>query len=200
MNIPLVVLVVIGIWFFLILKIQTTTLKDKLKRIDILGIIIFVGSATSFLFGLTAGGVLFEWNSPHVIVPLVIGVLGMLAFWFVEVYVAKEPLMPMRVFKEYTAFAGYLGTWTLGIILWSLIYYLVLWVESPFHPLTVVPISSHSLHAPSRCRYTCHHLHHCSLGNDRRYIRDNHAPIPHHHLARVGFYYHRLRPLHTIIS
>src|SRR5262245_60373378 len=121
----------IGIWFFLTLKSTADSLKHKLQRIDVVGVIVFVGSATSFLFGLTAGGVLYPWQSPSVIVPLVVGVFGMVGFWIVEEYIAKEPMMPMRVFKERTALAGYLGTWIHGIILWSIIYYAILWV---FHP------------------------------------------------------------------
>jgi len=129
-NIPVVVIVVIGIQFFLNLRVDTSSLKEKLKRIDVLGVVIFVGSATSFLFGLTAGGVLFSWKTANVIAPIVIGVLGMIGFWFVEEFVAKEPMMPMRVFKERTALAGYVGTWAHGIILWGLIYYALLYCQA----------------------------------------------------------------------
>lgn len=127
-NIPVVVIVAIGIWFFLTLRTDSTSIREKLKRVDYLGIFIFVGSATSFLFGLTAGGVIFPWTSGNVIAPLVIGIFGMVLFWFVEEYVVKEPMMPMRVFKERTAFAGYINIWVHGIILWAIIYYLLLWV------------------------------------------------------------------------
>jgi hypothetical protein len=130
-NIPIVVIVVIGIWFFLTLKSDTSTFKEKLKRIDVLGIVVFVGSATSFLFGLTAGGVLYDWNTGNVIAPVVIGAAGLVLFWFIEERFAKEPMMPMRVFKERTALAGYIGTWAHGIILWGIIYYGVLFVR-PF--------------------------------------------------------------------
>jgi hypothetical protein len=129
-NIPVVIVVAAGIWFFLTLRTDSRSIREKLKRVDYLGIIIFVGSATSFLFGLTAGGVLFPWASANVIAPLIIGIFGMVLFWFVEDYVVKEPMMPMRVFKERTAFAGYIGTWVHGIILWSIIYYLLLWVPA----------------------------------------------------------------------
>ena len=131
-NIPVVVIVLIGIWFFLTLKTDTSSIREKLKRIDYIGIIVFVASATSFLFGLTAGGVLFPWKSASVIVPVVLGIFGLVGFWIIEDYLVKEPMMPMRVFKERTAFAGYVGTWVHGIILWSIIYYMLLWVPSDF--------------------------------------------------------------------
>jgi hypothetical protein len=128
-NIPVVIIVTIGIWFFLTLKSNTDSLREKLKRIDILGVIVFVGSSTSFLFGLTAGGVLYPWASGNVIAPMVIGIAGMVGFWAIEEYLAKEPMMPMRVFKERTAFAGYFGTVVHGLILWGLIYYALLWCQ-----------------------------------------------------------------------
>lgn len=131
-NIPVVIIVMIGIWLFLTLKTDTSSIKEKLKRVDVLGIVVFVASSTSFLFGLTAGGVLFPWKSANVIVPLVLGIIGMVVFWAIEEYLVKEPMMPMRVFKERTALTGYIGTWVHGIILWSIIYYMLLWVPFSF--------------------------------------------------------------------
>jgi Fungal trichothecene efflux pump (TRI12) len=118
----------IGIWLFLTLKTENSSIKKKLKRVDVLGIVIFIITFTLLLFGITAGGVIYPWKSPNIIIPLVIAMIGLVAFWFIEEYVAEEPMIPPRVFKERTAFAGYIGTWAHGIILWGLIYYALLWV------------------------------------------------------------------------
>ena len=152
-NIPVVVIVVLGIYFFLKLRVDNSSIREKIKRVDYIGIIIFVGSSTSFLFGLTAGGVLFPWNSGNVLAPLIIGIFGWVGFWAYEDYGAKEPMMPMRIFKERTAFAGYIGTWVHGIILWSLIYYLLLWVCLPYKSWSdsSVPSGARPHHASSRC-------------------------------------------------
>lgn len=118
----------IGIHFFLNLKMDPTSTKEKLKRIDLLGILVFITSLTILLFTLTAGGTLYPWKSASVIGSLVVGIFGMIGFLFIEEYVVREPMIPLRVFKERTAFAGYLGTLVHGIILWGLIYYAILWV------------------------------------------------------------------------
>lgn len=70
--------------------------------------------------------------------------------------VRRQRTTDAHPFKEYTAFARFLGIWTLGIILWSPIYYLLLWVLSGFHTLMTVSIGPHSLHSSLRCRYPCH--------------------------------------------
>lgn len=124
----------IGIWLFLTLKTDSSSIKEKLKRVDVPGIIVFLISFMCLLFGLTAGGVIYPWNSPNIIVPLIIAIIGLVAFWFIEEYVPQQPMIPPRVFKERTALAGYIGTWAHGTILWGFIYYALLWVSSLLYP------------------------------------------------------------------
>ena len=130
LNLPAVVIVMIGNWFFLTLKTEKSPIKEKLKRVDAIGIIIFLISFICLLFSITAGGVIDPWTSPKVLVPLIVAVLGLIAFWFFEDRVPNEPMIPPRVFKERTALAGYIGTWAHGTILWGFIYYALLWVHS----------------------------------------------------------------------
>ena len=200
-NIPMIVIVAIGIWFFLTLRTDSTSIREKLKRVDYLGIFIFVGSATSFLFGLTSGGVLFPWTSANVIVPLVLGVLGMVLFWYVEDYVVKEPMMPMRIFKERTAFAGYINTWVHGLILWSVIYYLLLWVTLLYvNNANSGSICSHPLYFPSWYRCTPHYIDDCSHGRHCRCHHDPYSPFPSCRLARLDHSHHCLRSLYSPLS
>lgn len=48
------------------------------------GITIIVGSTISLLIGMTWGGLRFRWDSAHVLVPLVIGGIGIVAFFVYE--------------------------------------------------------------------------------------------------------------------
>jgi Fungal trichothecene efflux pump (TRI12) len=124
----------IGIWFFLTLKAVDLSIKEKVRRVDVLGIVIFLISLVCLLFGLTAGGVIFPWNSSNIIAPLVVAILGLVVFWLIEEHVSNDPMIPPRVFKERTALAGYIGTWAHGIILWGCVYYALLWVASSSYP------------------------------------------------------------------
>lgn len=130
LNVPAVGIILIGNWFFLTLKKETSSIKDKLKRIDFIGIIIFLISLMCLLFSLTSGGVIEPWTSPKVVIPLIIAVIGLIIFWFFEERVPREPMIPPRVFKERTALAGYIGTWIHGMILWGFIYFALLWVNT----------------------------------------------------------------------
>jgi len=45
------------------------------------------------MLGLTWGGVKYPWSSKEVLIPLCIGVVGMIFFFYYEGWWAKEPLV-----------------------------------------------------------------------------------------------------------
>jgi len=98
--------------------------------VDWLGSVLFIGSTTSFLIPITWGGVSYAWNSWRTLVPLIIGVVGLVFFVVYEEKFAKEPLIRMDVFKNRTAAASYFETTVHGMILWCILYYLPLYYET----------------------------------------------------------------------
>lgn len=115
---------------FLNLSHLSDSLKTKLKRIDYVGSITFVGSATGFLIPLTWGGVMYPWTSWRTLVPLLISVAGFVFFIIWEAKFAVEPLIPLRVFRGRTVALTYMCTFLHGLILWCLLYYGPLYYEA----------------------------------------------------------------------
>ena len=76
------------------------------------------------------GGVSYAWDSWRTLVPLLIGVAGLILFVIFEEYVAEEPLIRLDVFKNRTAAASYFETTIHGLILWCVLYYLPLYYEA----------------------------------------------------------------------
>ncbi|CAG8490942.1 27889_t:CDS:2 [Dentiscutata erythropus] len=74
---------------------KQTDLFEKIKRLDIIGIAIIIVSTIGILLPLNWGGSAYAWNSPMIIVPFCIGVVGYVIFGFVESYVAVEPIAPL---------------------------------------------------------------------------------------------------------
>lgn len=97
-----------------------------MARIDYLGMFIFLTSTTLFLYGLTTGGTMSPWRSAGVLAPLIIGVLGLGSFIITESKWTKEPMVPLRIFSNRTANAGFFGAFIHGLVLWSFAYYLVI--------------------------------------------------------------------------
>jgi hypothetical protein len=92
---------------FLRLNFIPSSLASKLRRVDWIGTVIFIGSTTSFLIPITWGGVMYAWTSWRTLVPLIIGAIGLVGFVFWEVYGAAEPLIRLSIFSNRSAAIAY---------------------------------------------------------------------------------------------
>lgn len=118
------------VFLFLELNMPPSSLASKLRRIDFIGTLLFVGSTTSFLLGLSWGGIQHPWGSVKTLAPILFGVAGIVAFVLFEAYLATEPLIPLSLFSNRTANISYLIDAWHGCILWCLLYYLPLYFEA----------------------------------------------------------------------
>lgn len=68
-------------------------------RLDLLGALLSVVAFGALLYGASTAGSA-GWGAPDVRAAFAIGALGMAAFVFVELFVAKEPLLELRLFRS----------------------------------------------------------------------------------------------------
>ncbi|ANB12839.1 Vba5p [Sugiyamaella lignohabitans] len=128
-NLPICGIALVLIPILVRMHLDSSTILQKIKRIDIIGISVFTASMTSLLLGITFGGVNFPWNSYHVLLPLILGVVGFAGFCVYEYKVPKDPMIRLAVFSNRSAFIGYIQVLIHGLILWCLIYYLPLYYQ-----------------------------------------------------------------------
>ncbi|CAG8051214.1 unnamed protein product [Penicillium olsonii] len=129
-NLPLILITAVLLFFYLKLEIPKDGLSRKLRHIDYYGTFLLVSSLTSTLIPLTWGGVQYPWGSWRTIVPLVLGIAGLVVFAWYECYMAKDPMIPQSVFQNRTTTIVYVCTIILGLLLWCLLYYLPLYYEA----------------------------------------------------------------------
>lgn len=129
-NLPFIGISLVMIPLFLKLNFVPSSLASKLRRVDWVGTVIFVGSTTSFLIPLTWGGVQYAWTSWRTLVPLIIGALGLVGFVLYERFVAAEPLIRLSIFGNRTAAIAYFIDVVHGLCLWCLLYYMPLYYEA----------------------------------------------------------------------
>ncbi len=81
---------------------------------------------------------MYEWSHWRTLVPLLLGVGGLIAFVIYSVYFSSEPLIRRSLFNSPTAITAYFGTVVHGIIVWSLLYYMPLYFEvaKNYSPIT----------------------------------------------------------------
>ncbi|KAF7588185.1 hypothetical protein BBP40_006092 [Aspergillus hancockii] len=115
---------------FLQLEAESTSLRYRLSKVDYTGIVLFISSLSSFLIPLAWGGVIYPWSSWHTLVPLIFGAAGLIAFMTYEHHVARNPFIPPLIYSNVSSAVSYTGVFLLGLIMWTLLYYLPLYYEA----------------------------------------------------------------------
>ncbi|KAF7917246.1 uncharacterized protein EAE98_010351 [Botrytis deweyae] len=106
--------------------------KHALAEVDFIGNAIFIPSITAVLLGLVMGGSQFSWGSWHIIVPLVFGFLGWVAFLIFEssTRLCKQPTMPPRLFKHRTSAVSFVLIFLGSIIITAANYFLPVYFQA----------------------------------------------------------------------
>jgi Fungal trichothecene efflux pump (TRI12) len=74
--------------------------REVLSQIDYVGGFLSIAGMILFMAGMQWGGYQYKWKTAHVLVPLLIGAVFLIAFCFWEAYGAKNPMFPHRLRKE----------------------------------------------------------------------------------------------------
>lgn len=129
-NLPFTAIALVCVPLFVTLAFKPSHFTAQLARVDWFGSFLFIASTTSFLIPVTWGGVSYPWTSWRTLVPLCLGIAGLITFAAYEEVIASEPLIRLVIFKNRTSAVSYIATVLHGMILWSLLYYLPLYYEA----------------------------------------------------------------------
>ncbi|KAL2859643.1 MFS general substrate transporter [Aspergillus pseudodeflectus] len=80
------------------------------------GAAMLVASFTTFLVAITLGGTTFPWGTVHIILPLVIGILGIAATFVWELLGARAPILPPSLFRRRFSTVPYICAFIQGFL------------------------------------------------------------------------------------
>lgn len=112
-NLPIIGVAVPIITIFLKLNYRVDSFWSKLKRVDYIGMVLFIGSTTGFIIPITWGGVMYSWSSWRTLVPLILCFFGVLAFIAYEEWLfrrGQEPMIKFTPLKNRSGAVLYFGT------------------------------------------------------------------------------------------
>ncbi|KAI0894795.1 major facilitator superfamily domain-containing protein [Annulohypoxylon nitens] len=131
LNIP-----ICGVPFFTLLLFMNMKSGDarsrgwgRLARVDYIGNVIFIPSLIALMFGLVTGGIEFPWSSWRIILPIVLGVLGWIAFHVWE-HFTTYPSVPSRLFSNRTSATAYALTFSASVLATTLGYFLPVYFQA----------------------------------------------------------------------
>ena len=115
---------------FMKLNLVPGSIAEKLRRVDWLGNVIFIAATTSCLIPITWGGVQYPWDSWHTLVPLLIGVAGLVGFTVYENHVATEPTIRLGLLRSYNMAYSLFAALISALIVYGALYFLPLYFEA----------------------------------------------------------------------
>ncbi|KAI4181352.1 MAG: hypothetical protein LQ348_005036 [Seirophora lacunosa] len=107
-------------------RLPTTEVKDveeKWRRVDVLGSLVLVSAIILLLVGLNSGGNTVRWNHPLVLASLPISFVLFAAFAYVEMNMAAEPIIPVKLLLNQTVLAACLTSWFFSMAQLALTFY-----------------------------------------------------------------------------
>ncbi|KAL6716625.1 hypothetical protein ACLMJK_006193 [Lecanora helva] len=99
------------------------TINDKRSGVDVLGSLMLVSAIILLLVRLNSGGNNVPWNHPLVLASLPTSFILFAAFGFVEVNLATEPVIPVKLLMNRTVLAACLTSWFFSMAQLALTFY-----------------------------------------------------------------------------
>ena len=110
-NIPIGVLTVVGVWFFL-----GETVHKKEHKIDYVGSALIFISISAIMVVFIQAGTVWSWYSAPVLLLLGVFLVGTYFFVIQEKH-ASEPIMPLEIWRDPLIVVANLATLTTGVVL-----------------------------------------------------------------------------------
>ena len=133
LNLPIGGVAFVALFVFLrVSHTQGTTWKQRFRRIDFSGNLIFIASIVAVLIAVTWGGTEYEWETFHVVVPLMLGFLGMALFTAFEwtPMLCPEPSFPKLLVSNRTSAAALGLTFVHAIVTYWTYYFLPVYFQA----------------------------------------------------------------------
>ena len=129
-NLPVCGISFVLLLLFLDVHNPRTNLREGIMAVDWFGTFSILAITVLLLLGLDFGGAIFPWSSPKVICLIVFGALMVGFFVFSEKRLAKYPLMPLSIFKNWSNNAIFLVAFSHNLAYIGIEYYLPLYFQS----------------------------------------------------------------------
>ncbi|KAJ3308334.1 hypothetical protein HDV04_001375 [Boothiomyces sp. JEL0838] len=122
-NLPIGGIAAVVVFLYLTFPPPEGSIKDKLYKIDYIGTFFVVASTILILIPLELGGSTWDWNEPKTIICFVLGGILAIVFVYVEFKVAREAIIPPRLFNDRSVSLALLGAFLVGCSFIPLFFY-----------------------------------------------------------------------------
>jgi EmrB/QacA subfamily drug resistance transporter len=134
-NIPICVVAVFFMYIWLNvgggINTKEVAIMDELKKVDFVGNFLLTASLISVLVALSMAGAPHPWTHPAILVSLILGLVGVVAFAFFQCSTyCKHPIMPPHVFSNRTTNIAFALTTIHGFVTYGFQFYLPIFFQA----------------------------------------------------------------------
>ncbi|KAJ2161146.1 hypothetical protein GGF46_001736 [Coemansia sp. RSA 552] len=126
-NLPICVPAIVVLFFALNIPTPQGTAREKFQRIDLLGALVFQCFIIPLILAFSWGGQGYKWISGRVLGTICACVVVAVIFLLIEWKVAREPMMPLHLFKVRNVAASSVAHFFLGACCYAPIMFIPLW-------------------------------------------------------------------------
>ncbi|PSR84395.1 major facilitator superfamily transporter [Coniella lustricola] len=127
---PLCIIGLVLVIWLLKFRAPVATGSEKVRRVDWIGGICFIISASLLLVAISWGGSQFSWSSPGTLSPLCLGFAGLLATLLFETKIASRPFLRRRLFRTTSSVITYICGTIQGFLIYGQLYYIPFYFQS----------------------------------------------------------------------
>jgi hypothetical protein len=111
---------------------RESSFRSRIRRVDFSGNAIFIAAIAAVLIALTWGGTIYGWGTFHILVPLILGLAGVLLFvWFEwSPRLCPEPSFPQEVVSNRTSSAALALTFIHAVVAYWVYYFLPIYFQA----------------------------------------------------------------------
>ncbi|KAH8692223.1 major facilitator superfamily domain-containing protein [Talaromyces proteolyticus] len=110
---------------------RETSSTQKLKRVDLTGAFLLILASVAVLIALTYGGSRYKWSSPHIIAPLLLGIIGLILYMLFEgSRFCRQPMTPLRLFNSKSSVVLSINTFINALLLQWATFFLPLYFQA----------------------------------------------------------------------
>ncbi|KAI9357284.1 major facilitator superfamily domain-containing protein [Zopfochytrium polystomum] len=122
-NLPVGAVAGILVFLFLRIPFKAASLKEQIKRIDMIGAVLLLVSVLMILLPTTLGGTKWAWSSPQVIASYIVAAVLISVFVWYELTQPPEPIIPPFVFKIQTVVSCFVTNFFQGMCFFAFVFY-----------------------------------------------------------------------------
>ncbi|KAF2255774.1 MFS general substrate transporter [Trematosphaeria pertusa] len=134
-NLPLGAVALTGIVFFLKQPAQNAALrnlpnKEKIKRLDWHGTLVFIGALTSLFIALEWGGDRYAWDNDRIVVMLFFFGLGICAWVWIQYWKGESGTVPARIIGQRSIWTAASSCYCMGGSFFILLYFISIYFQA----------------------------------------------------------------------